>query len=113
MAPSLAETKIPIGKPTYVLRHVLHDWMDEDVITILSAVRQAMNGQGRLLVVEMLLRADSPRFVRTSSMQILALNNGVTRTQGEMEGLIKKAGFRIEKVTSMRAVDSVIEAVIA
>lgn len=113
MAPSFSETNIPQGKPTYIIRHVLHDWTDDEVVRILGTVRQAMQkGKSRLLLVEMLLREDSSRFVRTTSMQLLALNNGITRTQCAMEDLVRKAGFKVAKVTHMRAVDSVIEAVV-
>lgn len=112
MAP-FADTNMPQGKPTYIIRHVLHDWTDDEVIQILSNVRQAMPKQnGRLLLVEMLLRPDSSRFVRQSSMQLLALNSGITRTQEEMEALVVRAGFKVANVTHMRAVDSVIEAVL-
>ena len=109
MAPTLAESNLPNGKPTYIIRHVLHDWTDSDVVAILSAVRRAMSAGSRLLLVEMLLQPGSSRFVRTTSMQVLAMNNGVTRTQEEMERLLAKTGFKVKKVTQMRAVDSVIE----
>ncbi|KAF8516485.1 S-adenosyl-L-methionine-dependent methyltransferase [Gautieria morchelliformis] len=114
MASTFEESNIPEGKPTYVIRHVLHDWKDDEVVFILSQVRQAMlssKSSCRLLVVEMLLQPTSSRFVRTTSMQLLALNNGVTRTQQEIENLVCKAGFRVETVTHIRALDSVIEAV--
>ncbi|KAG5643503.1 hypothetical protein DXG03_000744 [Asterophora parasitica] len=42
LAPSLDETYIPRGQPTYLIRHVLHDWTDEQVISILRNVRAAM-----------------------------------------------------------------------
>ena len=64
-----------------------------------------------LLVCEMLLQATSSRFVHTTSMQLLALNNGATRTEGEMLALVVRAGFRVVQVHAMRAVDSIIEAV--
>ncbi|KAF8516483.1 hypothetical protein JB92DRAFT_2910214 [Gautieria morchelliformis] len=54
----------------------------------------------------------SSRFLRATSMHLLVLNNGATRTQREMECLVHKAGFRVAKVTHMRALDSVIEAVV-
>jgi hypothetical protein len=114
MAPSFTETQIPLGKPTYIIRHVLHDWTDDEVVHILRHVHQAVSEhKGRLLLVEMLLRPDSSRFVRTTSMQLLALNNGITRTQEEIIALVVQAGFRVADVTHMRAVDSVIEAVVA
>lgn len=117
LAPTLEETKLPQGKPTYLIRHVLHDWTDDQVVEILKNVRAAMlagrgseTGVPTLLLCEMLLRANSSRFVRTTSMQLLALNNGVTRTEGEMVRLAEAAGFRVRKVHAMRAADSIIEA---
>jgi hypothetical protein len=65
----------------------------------------------KLLLCEMLLRGTSPRFVRTTSMQLLALNNGVTRTETEMVTLVEKSGFRVKQIHQMRAVDSIVEAI--
>ncbi|KZT20604.1 S-adenosyl-L-methionine-dependent methyltransferase [Neolentinus lepideus HHB14362 ss-1] len=104
---------LPKGHPTYVVRHVLHDWTDDEAVAILSNVRAVMEPASRLVVCEMLLHPDASRFVRTISMQLLALNNGITRTQGEMMQLVEKAGFKITKVNYMRAADSIIEAVIS
>ncbi|KAJ6566268.1 S-adenosyl-L-methionine-dependent methyltransferase [Mycena capillaripes] len=119
LAPTLAETCLPLGQPTYLIRHVLHDWTDAEVLSILRNVRAAMLAsptrvpEQKLLVCEMLLHPDSSRFVRTTSMQLLALNNGVTRTLAAMRALIEEAGFVVRNVHQMRAVDSIIEAVIA
>ncbi|KAF7346966.1 S-adenosyl-L-methionine-dependent methyltransferase [Mycena venus] len=119
LAPTLTETGLPLGQPTYLIRHVLHDWTDAEVLCILRNVRAAMLASAtrapeqKLLVCEMLLRPDSSRFVRTTSMQLLALNNGVTRTLAAMRALIEQAGFVVREVHHMRAVDSIIEAVIA
>jgi O-methyltransferase domain len=115
MASTFVETNIPPERPTYVIRHVLHDWKDDEVVFILSRLRQAMlssKSPSRLLVVEMLLQPTSSRFLRATSMHLLVLNNGATRTQQEMESLVRRAGFRVAKVTHMRALDSVIEAVV-
>ncbi|KIP03658.1 hypothetical protein PHLGIDRAFT_130017 [Phlebiopsis gigantea 11061_1 CR5-6] len=116
LAPSLAETGLPCGHPTYLIRHVLHDWTDDQVVAILRAVRGAMLAPGgaaapTLLLCEMLLQATSARFVHTTSLQLLALNNGATRTEDEMRALVGRAGFRVVRVHAMRAVDSIIEAV--
>ncbi|KAG6856819.1 hypothetical protein H0H87_000291 [Tephrocybe sp. NHM501043] len=114
---SSEETCIPRGLQTYLIRHVLHDWTDDQVVVILNNVRDAMlatpeSGSGaKLIVCEMLLRDSSARFVRTTSMQLLALNNGVTRTEIEMVKLIERSGFKVAKVHHMRAVDSIIEAI--
>lgn len=117
LAPTLEETRIPQGHPTYLIRHVLHDWTDDQVIVILTNVRDAMlanldsNIRPKLILCEILLRNSSPRFVRTTSMQLLALNNGVTRTEADILRLVELSGFKVENVHHMRAVDSIVEAV--
>lgn len=121
MAPVFQETALPVGKPTYIIRHVLHDWSDEDVLHILNHVHTAMSvpsasnsgGHPKLILCEMLLRDDSHRFIRTTSMQLLALNGGLTRTETEMVQLVERAGFSVIKSHRMRAVDTIIEAVVA
>lgn len=110
--------EIPKGQPTYVIRHVLHDWTDDDVVLILSAARDAMsdhppNVVPKLLLVEMLLHHDSSRFIRTTSMQLLALNSGITRTVVEMARLVERAGMRVVKTVGMRAADSIMEVVLS
>ncbi|KAF9469574.1 S-adenosyl-L-methionine-dependent methyltransferase [Collybia nuda] len=116
LAASLNETCIPQGQPTYLIRHVLHDWTDDQVVTILANVREAMLAAPKpgvipkLVLCEMLLQESSSRFVRTTSMQLLALNNGITRKEAEMVRLVERSGFYVEKVHYMRSVDSIIEA---
>ncbi|KAF8079201.1 S-adenosyl-L-methionine-dependent methyltransferase [Lyophyllum atratum] len=118
LATSLDQSRIPCGQPTYLIRHVLHDWTDDQVLTILTNVRQAMvaspgpDPNAKLIVCEMLLRDSSSRFVRTTSMQLMALNNGVTRTEAQMVKLVEKSGFKISRIHHMRAVDSIIEAIL-
>ncbi len=121
MASAFQETALPVGTPTYVIRPVLHDWSDEDVLHILKHVHTAMSmcpisdsgGRSKLILCEMLLRADSHRFTRTTSMQLLALNSGLTRTETEMIRLVERAGFSVIKSHRMRAVDTIIEATIS
>ncbi|GLB43619.1 putative O-methyltransferase [Lyophyllum shimeji] len=116
LASDLDETRIPRGQPTYLIRHVLHDWTDDQVLNILRNVRQAMcaapgpDPNAKLILCEMLLRDSSARFMRTTSMQLLALNNGVTRTEAEMVKLVEMSGFNISRIHHMRAADSIIEA---
>lgn len=113
MASSLIDSNIPQGKPTYIIRHALHNWTDDEVVHILSIVHQAMPKNSRLLLVEMLLRPDSSRFVRTMGVLLAALTNGLVRTQEEMEVLVNLAGFKVDKVEHTRAADSVLEVVVA
>ncbi|KAI8970543.1 S-adenosyl-L-methionine-dependent methyltransferase [Trametes punicea] len=133
LAGTLEDTHIPCGQPTYLMRHILHDWADDEVVAILKNVRAAMlappsvNASAidgsplplcstpprapRLLICEMLLQERSGRFAYTTSVQVLALNNGIIRTEREMVMLLGRAGFAAVKIHNMRAADSIIEAV--
>ncbi|KXN83501.1 (RS)-norcoclaurine 6-O-methyltransferase [Leucoagaricus sp. SymC.cos] len=114
---SAAESKIPTpaeGGGTYVIRHVLHDWDDVQVVRILTNVRNAMLATPtpeppKLLLVEMMLNETSSRFTRTTSLQVLVINGGVTRTEVQFRKLIEEAEFLVENVTEVRGVDLVVE----
>src|SRR5262249_40070181 len=43
---------VPAGADAYLLRHIIHDWDDEQCGTILRNCRAAMGQRGKLLVVE-------------------------------------------------------------
>jgi hypothetical protein len=110
----LEETNLPLGKPTYLIRHVLHNWPDDDVIKILRNVRSAMlsnqsSAKPRLILCEILLHPKSPRFVRETGMHLLALTNGYTRVLPELLRLTKEAGFELERVCDVRSIDTILE----
>src|SRR5688500_4329628 len=44
---------VPAGHDAYLLSHIIHDWDDSENATILGNVREAMNPDGKLLIVEM------------------------------------------------------------
>jgi hypothetical protein len=118
MATAFSDTSLPAGKPTYIIRHVFHNWSDEEVVHILKHVRTAMltNAardpiiQPKLILCDTLLHSGSNRFVRAASMQIMAMSSGWTRTETDMIQLLEAAGFSHLRTHRMRADDSVIEA---
>jgi hypothetical protein len=108
---------LPQNAPTYVIRHVLWDWSDAEVVSILRNVRAAMDADGRakaagrtLLLCEMLLARRPRQYARQTSMQLLVLNNGFIRTEAHMGRLLQEAGFAPGAVHHMRAIDSIISA---
>ena len=42
---------IPAGADAYLLRHIIHDWNDDESIAILKKCRAAMDDSGRILLV--------------------------------------------------------------
>src|SRR5262249_5718756 len=49
---------IPQGGDAYLLSHVIHDWSEEQCLTILGNCRRAMSPASRLLIIEMVLPED-------------------------------------------------------
>ncbi len=102
---------IPSGGDAYVLSHIIHDWSEEQCLTILGNVRKAMKPNGRLLIVEMVLPAgDVPHPGKMLDMVMLVIPGGQERTQVEYDALLTKAGFRLERVVPTESAVSVVEA---
>jgi hypothetical protein len=105
--------RVPAGGDAYILSHIIHDWSEEQCLTILGHVRRAMRPAGRLLLVEMVLPAgDTPHFGKLLDMVMLVLPGGQERTEGEYRTLFGKAGFRLTRVMPTDSAVSVIEGVL-
>jgi len=99
----------------YLLKHVLHDWNDEEAVRILRRCRQAMRRGGRVIVIEMLLEAiGEPGIAPLMDLNMMVMLTGRERTLAEFSGLLKDAGLRFSKSTPIRpSPTAVIEAVAA
>ncbi|MDD7942359.1 methyltransferase [Actinomycetospora lutea] len=90
---------VPPGADRYVLSSVLHDWADDDAVTILRRIREAMDPAGRLLVVETVLpEGDEPHLGKLLDVLMLALVGGRERTEREYAALLDRADLRIEEI---------------
>jgi hypothetical protein len=102
---------VPAGGDVYLLSHIIHDWSEDQCLTILRNCRKAMKPSGRLLIVEMVLPAgDVPHPGKMLDMVMLVVPGGQERTQAEYEALLAKAGFRLERVVPTESAVSVVEA---
>ena len=87
---------VPAGGDAYVLSHIIHDWNEDQCLTILGHCRKAMKPDGRLLIVEMVLPAgDTPHPGKMLDMVMLVIPGGQERTEAEYAALLGKAGFRL------------------
>jgi hypothetical protein len=104
---------VPNGGDAYLLSHVIHDWSEDQCLTILGNCRKAMKPTSRLLLVEMVLPAgDTPHPGKMLDMVMLALPGGQERTQAEYAALLAKGGFEIARVVPTESAVSVVEAVL-
>jgi O-methyltransferase domain/Dimerisation domain len=103
---------VPEGGDAYVLSHVIHDWSEDQCITILENCRKAMGPNSRLLLVEMVLPAgDAPHPGKMLDMVMLVLPGGQERTEAEYAELLGKTGFRLARVIPTASAVSIVEAV--
>jgi hypothetical protein len=103
---------VPAGADAYVLSHIIHDWNQEQCLTILGHCRRAMNSGGRLLLVEMVLpEGDAPHPGKMLDLVMLAVPGGEERTPSQYGTLLDQAGFRMTRVVPTASLVSIVEAV--
>jgi hypothetical protein len=102
---------VPAGGDVYLLSHVIHDWNEEQCLTILGHCRQAIKPDGRLLIIETVLpTGDTPHQGKVQDMVMLVVPGGQERTEAEYASLLAKARFRLARVVPTESVVSVVEA---
>jgi hypothetical protein len=101
---------IPAGADAYVLRHVIHDWTDEQSVQILRNCRKVIPAHGRILLVEFTVAAANQASLgKDVDMVMLAFPGGRERTDAEYAALFEQSGFRLAKVTPTKSAVSVVE----
>jgi O-methyltransferase. len=105
---------VPTGADAYLMSHIIHDWNEEQCLTILGNCRRAMGPKSRLLIVEMVLpEGDAPHPGKMLDLIMLIAPGGQERTEREYGALLGKAGFRLTRVVPTASPVSVVEAIIA
>ncbi|MGH8140688.1 MAG: methyltransferase [Steroidobacteraceae bacterium] len=101
---------IPTGADAYVMRHIIHDWTDEQSVQILSNCRKVVPAGGRVLLVEFTVpTANHASLGKDADMMMLTFPGGMERTDEEYRALFEQSGFRLAKVTTTKSAVSVIE----
>jgi hypothetical protein len=101
---------VPDGADAYILKHIIHDWDDEQSLAILRNCRDAIAASGRLLVVERVLpaRVDAMPHHRQATMLdmlMLAVTGGRERTEAEYRALFAAAGFELARILPLAETD--------
>jgi O-methyltransferase domain/Dimerisation domain len=97
---------VPEGD-VHILRWVLHDWPDDDAVSILVRCREA--SRGVVYVVENLIGPDDPG-AALLDMSMMILTGGRERTRDEFAALFERAGLRLLQVLPTRAGVKILEA---
>jgi hypothetical protein len=103
-------TSVPPGD-VYLLKQILHDWNDEQCVTLLKNCVRAMRSSGKVVVVEMVVPEDgSPSMAQMMDLNMMVLLPGRERTAREFSALFQAAGLTAAKVTPTHSPFSLVEA---
>lgn len=105
---------VPEGGDAYLLKHVIHDWSDEQAVTILRSCHRAMPATGKLLIVEGIYppRIDQSlesRGAAANDVNMLVNTGGRQRSEAEFRALCDAAGFALTRIVPTPARVAVIE----
>jgi len=112
----------------YVMRHILHDWADDECVKILTHIRKAMGPNSILLNIDNVMQSTAgSRFLKAApaplppnygcahshanhhDLYMYCMFNGAERTIGQFDALAARAGLKIAKVWECRSLSSITE----
>ena len=99
------ESIVP-GGDAYVFSRILHDWSDEQCLTILRNCRAAVGPGGRVLIVERLLPG---AYATYSDVTMLAVTEGRERSREEFASMLRRTGFELSGVVPLPLEANLIE----
>lgn len=104
--------EVPSGADIYLLKRILHDKCDADVVRILRSCRQGMAPGSRLLVIDAVAAPDgADPSVALSDVLMMAVFEGRERTENELRDLLIDADLKLTQVTATSGPLSIVEAV--
>ena len=101
---------VPAGGDAYILKHIIHDWSDEECLKLLGHCHAGMTAGGKVLIVEMVVpERNMPGISKFLDLQMLVFLTGRERTEAEYGALLDRAGFQLTRVVPTPSPYSVIE----
>lgn len=105
-------TEVPKGADLYIMQQIIHDWSDEVSIKILKNCRKAMNSNGRVLIVDTVIKdGNSFDMNKLIDLQIMATcKGGKERTKDQFNDILSQSGLKLIKIHETASIFSIIEA---
>lgn len=104
---------VPTGADAYLMKMILHDWTDEQSITILKNCSQAMKADSKLLIIECVIsEGNTPHPGKFLDINMMVMTGGKERTEKEFAVLLEKGGLKLTRVVYTHSpMFSIVEAV--
>lgn len=103
---------VPEGGDAIVMKWIIHDWNDEQSLTIMKNCHSALPENGKLILIEAVVPATSePHFSKFIDLNMLVMTGGRERTEAEFRELYEATGFKLSRIVPSESPFSVIEGV--
>lgn len=97
----------------YMIKHIVHDWPDNKSVEILRNCRNAMNKNGKILIMDSIIPEDNtPHFGKKLDVMLMgSFDGGREHTEAELRELFSQAGLKINRIIDTGSYLSIIETV--
>ena len=103
---------VPSGADAIIMKWIIHDWTDEQSLTIMKNCHRALPENGKLILVEAVVPPGSDfHFSKFMDLNMLVMTGGRERTEAEFRNLYEHSGFRLTRILPTESPFSVIEGV--
>jgi hypothetical protein len=106
---------VPRGGDAYIMKHIIHDWDDEQAGVILRNIRAALEGKphGKVILIEAVIKpGNEPDLSKLIDLEMMLLPGGRERTEEEFAALFARNGFQLTRVVPTPSPLAVVEATI-
>lgn len=102
---------VPAGGDLYMMKWIIHDWNDDQAITILRNCRNQMQRNGKLIILDSVVPENNePDFSKFFDLNMMVMTGGKERTKQEFEQILNAAGFKLVRVIPTEVPTSIVEA---
>ena len=103
---------VPVKANIYMLKHIIHDWYEDNNQKILRNILKHMPDDGRILIIEAVVpEGNEPHFSKVIDLEMLMSPGGVERTPSEFEQLLADSGLKLNRIIPTAGPMSIVEAV--
>ncbi len=105
--------EIPVTADVYLMKHILHDWNDEQSVSILKNLANSAKAGAKLLLVESVVEEDdnAPSMSKVMDLNMLVMTGGKERTAKEYAALFERTGFKLTNVYPTASPMQIVEAI--
>jgi len=106
---------VPPGGDAYLMKHIIHDWNDDQAGVILRNVHAALQGKphGKVILIEAVIKpGNEPDLAKLIDLEMLLLPGGRERTEEEFAALFARNGFQLTRVVPTQSPLAVVEGTI-